>query len=89
MDLISLIGALAFGSVVGWCSSLAVAKESRFGIAQLGALIGVTAGAAVTAKFPESMLFGGYCIGLAIAFFTHRFVSIPSVRKSINNSVKD
>lgn len=84
----SLIGALAFGSVVGWCASLAVARESRFGVAQLGALIGVIAGAAVTAKFTNGM-FGGYCIGLAIAFFTHRFVTMPSVRGSIDRSVKD
>lgn len=66
-----LIGALAFGGVVGWTAHhILVSAEAD--IKLLASIVGVIGGGAVTALFPaKGMLFGTYCIGLALAFFIH------------------
>ena len=75
-------GASGFGSVVGWCASLAINQDTKFGVGQLSALIGAVAGAAVTTKF-ENDVFGAYCVALAVAFFLHRFLAYRPIREFI------
>lgn len=87
MAWIILIGAAAFGLVVGWCASLAVARSKSFRLKELSALIAIVGGGAVTALFKDPMLFACYSIGMAVTFFVHRFISMPTVSESINKSI--
>lgn len=83
------IGIAAFGAVVGWCSSLALAQESRFGLAQLTALTGAIGGAAVTAGVDSDQeQFAVYCMGLAFFFFFHRFMSFPPVTRAVSKAIR-
>ncbi len=84
MDAIVLAaGPIAFGMVVGWCAGAALDGENKFGITQLGALIGVLAGGAITARFGTEHQFAWFCLGLATAFFAHRFLNIPKIKRKI------
>ena len=77
------IGPMAFGAVVGWCAGVALDGQSKFGITQLGTLIGVLAGGMITVRFGSQGLFAWFCIGLAPAFFAHRFLNIPKIKRKI------
>lgn len=70
--IITLLGALAFGVVVGWVTYRTLRNSTVNGISDIAAVIGAVGGAAVTTLFPQgNILFGGYCIGLAIGFFAY------------------
>jgi len=86
-SLIFYAGAAGFGSVIGWCASLAIKQETKFGVGQLSALIGAVAGAAVTANFKND-LFGAYSIALAVAFFLHRFLGFGPVRRLVERELE-
>jgi len=67
---LSLIGALAFGLVVGWVTYGTLRRSKRGALTDITTVIGAVAGATITALFPRtSGDFGAYCLGLAIGFF--------------------
>jgi predicted permease len=70
---IQLIGALAFGILIGWyVYYINRHRKNEVQMSDLVTLIGVIGGAAVLSLFPaESDLFGAYGIGLAIGFFAY------------------
>lgn len=69
---ISGLGALFFGLVMGWISyrSLRLTAGTS-ALSDITTIIGVVGGAAVTALFRSDVLFGLYCVGLAIGFFAY------------------
>jgi hypothetical protein len=73
---IQLVGAGAFGLLIGWY--VYYINRYRSGDVQfsdLVTLVGVVGGAAVLALFPaQTALFGAYGIGLAIGFFSYFIV---------------
>lgn len=70
IDILTLVGALAFGIVIGWATYGTLRRTQRTGLTDLSTLIGAVAGAAVTSLFPAANgSFGAYCIGLALGFF--------------------
>jgi NhaP-type Na+/H+ or K+/H+ antiporter len=70
VDVLTLLGALAFGIVIGWATYGTLRRAKRTGLTDLSTLIGAVAGAAVTSLFPAANgAFGAYCIGLALGFF--------------------
>lgn len=68
-DNVPAIGAMCFGSVAGWYAWYNVRRTDKPNIADIASFAGVIGGAALTKLFPDR-LFGYYCIGLAIGFFT-------------------
>lgn len=65
-------GAFAFGAVLGWLTVFV--NRYRTGAVQLGdltTLVGIFAGAGVTALLDDDMLFGAYGMGLAAGFFSY------------------
>ena len=69
---ISGLGALFFGLVIGWISyrSLRLTAGTP-ALSDITTIIGVVGGAAVTALFRSDVLFGLYCVGLALGFFAY------------------
>jgi len=84
--MVQLIGAGAFGAIVGWY--VYYINRYRTGGVQftdLVTLIGVLGGATVLALFPgQSDLFGAYGIGLAIGFFGYFLILFGMVTNSAN-----
>lgn len=69
---VSTIGSLAFGVVMGWITYRTLRNSTVNGISDIAAVIGAVAGAAITVLFPQgTLVFGTYCIGLAIGFFAY------------------
>ena len=89
IQMIQLIGALLFGTIIGWYVYLI--NRSRKGdvqLSDLAALIGVIGGSAVLALFDrEGGLFGAYGIGLAIGFFSYFLSLIVMVSRSDNFNI--
>jgi hypothetical protein len=81
---IEVIGAGAFGFLLGW--NVYYVNRYRSGevsLAQLAALVGVIAGAAVLALFPAgTVLFGAYGIGLLVGFLAYLGTLIVIVRRA-------
>jgi hypothetical protein len=69
-------------------ASLAINGHSRFGIAQLSALIGAVGGGAVAARWATPEMFSAYSIGLAIFFLIHRFVGYKPVAEAMEAEIK-
>jgi hypothetical protein len=70
-------GAFAFGMVIGWVTYRALRRSNSNGISDIAAVIAAVGGSAVTALFPAgTVLFAGYCVGLAVGFFLYLLVSI-------------
>ena len=74
-DILTLIGAFAFGLVVGWVTYGSLRRAKRNGLTDITTVIGAVGGAAVTKLFPQNGPFGCYCIGLAIGFFFYLIVA--------------
>ncbi len=69
-EIVSAMGALAFGLVVGWITYRTLRwKTGPVGLSDLSAVLGAVGGAAVTSLFDTPYLFGAYGIGLAVGFF--------------------
>ena len=89
IQMIQLIGALLFGTIIGWYVYLI--NQYRKGdvqLSDLAALIGVIGGSAVLALFDrEGGLFGAYGIGLAIGFFSYFLSLIVMVSRSDNFNI--
>jgi hypothetical protein len=88
-SVIQLIGAGAFGIIVGWY--VYFINRYRTGNVQfsdLTTLIGIIGGGALLAIFKAGTdLFGAYGIGLAIGFFGYFFVLLIMVKMSNNFNV--
>lgn len=69
---ITIVGAGCFGAVIGWVTSGCYVGLATVDLMWVSSLIGVIAGAAVTAIFKKPELFGAYCIGL-LMFFPGQF----------------
>jgi hypothetical protein len=81
------IGAVAFGASVGFIAYRTLIRTTeKAAITDLGAVVGVIGGAAVTGLFnpDESDLFGWYSIGLAggIAIYFILFTAFNGVRET-------
>ena len=83
-SILQLLGAGAFGAVVGWF--VYYVNRYRGGEVQLGDVVTVIAaigGGAVLALFPaKSDLFGAYGIGLFVGFFGYLLVLVALVKQS-------
>ncbi|HEX6046440.1 MAG TPA: hypothetical protein VFZ22_18235 [Pyrinomonadaceae bacterium] len=81
---IHLIGAGAFGAVVGWyVYYINRWRKDDVQLSDIVTLLGAIGGAAVLALFPaKSDLFGAYGIGLASGFFLYFFVLVVLVNKA-------
>ena len=80
------IGAICFGLVIGWVTyrTLHYRKETPV-LADISTVIGAVGGGAVTALFKDTVIFAGYCIGLAVGFFAYFLVSLAiSGKKSVS-----
>jgi NhaP-type Na+/H+ or K+/H+ antiporter len=68
--LLTLVGALCFGIVVGWVTYRTLRRTPTSGLSDIATVIGALGGATVTALFSQGTgAFGAYCIGLIIGFF--------------------
>lgn len=81
---IHLIGAGAFGAVVGWyVYYINRWRKDDVQLSDIVTLLGAIGGAAVLALFPaKSDLFGAYGIGLAAGFFLYFFILVVLVNKA-------
>lgn len=81
---IQLIGAGAFGAVVGWyVYYINRYRKDDVQLSDIVTLLGAIGGAAVLALFPaKSDLFGAYGIGLAAGFFLYFFILVVLVNKA-------
>lgn len=74
---ITYVGALCFGLVVGWVTYRTLRRRSgETGLSDIATVIGVVGGAAVTSLFKPEDLFAAYAIGLAIGFFAYFIVGL-------------
>lgn len=81
---IQLIGAGAFGAVVGWyVYHINRWRRDQVHLSDIVTLLGAIGGAAVLTLFPaKSDLFGAYGIGLAIGFFIYFVILLVLVRRA-------
>jgi hypothetical protein len=86
MDNLLVYGAIGFGAVVGWITYYTNRhRTDAITITDLGTIVGVIGGGAITALFEEkTQLFGAYSIGLAVGFFGYYFTLRRMVSKSDN-----
>jgi len=69
---ISGLGALLFGLVIGWISYRTLRLTAGTSVlSDIATIIAAVGGAAVTALFRSDVLFGWYCLGLALGFFAY------------------
>src|SRR5205809_3404036 len=69
---LSLVGALAFGLVIGWVTYGTIRRSKRGALTDITTVIGAVGGAAVTKVFQQTTgEFGAYCVGLAVGFFVY------------------
>jgi hypothetical protein len=68
--LLELAGAVCFGMVIGFVTYRTLRRTHEpVSLSNLATVIGAVGGAAVTALFQSSQMFGAYCVGLAVGFF--------------------
>lgn len=81
---VQLLGAGAFGAVVGWyVYYINRYRKDDVQLSDIVTLLGAIGGAAVLALFPaKSDLFGAYGIGLAAGFFLYFFILVVLVNKA-------
>ena len=69
---ISGLGALFFGLVIGWISYRTLRLTAgTTALSDIATIVAAVGGAAVTALFRSDVLFGLYCVGLALGFFAY------------------
>ena len=69
---ISGLGALFFGLVIGWISYRTLRLTAGTSVlSDIATIVGAVGGAAVTAVLKSDVLFGLYCLGLALGFFAY------------------
>ncbi|HDR8983182.1 hypothetical protein QZM46_07650 [Burkholderia vietnamiensis] len=75
---LAVVGAVCFGTVVGWMTHVTLERAEKIDTRWLGSVLTTIGGAAITASFDcAGGLFGAYCIGMAGAFFFRNFVAVP------------
>jgi hypothetical protein len=81
---VQLIGAGAFGAVVGWyVYYINRWRKDDVQLSDIVTLLGAVGGAAVTSLFSaQTDLFGAYGIGLAAGFFAYFFILVILVNKA-------
>lgn len=78
---VPLLGALAFGLVVGWITYRTLRRRTdAVALSDIATVIGAVGGAAVTALFDNDDLFGAYSIGLFVGFFGYLIVAVTLLR---------
>ncbi|UOX90431.1 hypothetical protein MUY14_07350 [Amycolatopsis sp. FBCC-B4732] len=79
---LTIIGAVAFGVVVGWITYRTLRRrEDPAQLSDLAAVIGAVSGGAVTAiPFKDPDVFAAYSIGLAVGFFGYLFTAALLVK---------
>lgn len=79
---LTIIGAVAFGVVVGWITYRTLRRrEDPAQLSDLAAVIGAVSGGAVTAiPFEDPDVFAAYSIGLAVGFFGYLVTASLLVR---------
>jgi hypothetical protein len=87
-DAIQLIGAGAFGTLIGWyVYFINRHRRADVQLSDIVTLIGIIGGAAVLALFPaQTPIFGAYGIGLALGFFAYFILLLILVGISPNFS---
>jgi NhaP-type Na+/H+ or K+/H+ antiporter len=69
---LELGGAVCFGMVIGFVTYRTLRRSHEsVSLSNIATVIGAVGGAAVTALFQSSQMFGAYCIGLAAGFFLY------------------
>ena len=69
---ISGLGALLFGLVIGWISYRTLRLTAGTSVlSDIATIVGAVGGAAVTALLRSDVLFGLYCLGLALGFIAY------------------
>ena len=72
IDILTPVGALSFGIVIGWATYGTLRRTKRTGLTDIATFIGAVGGAAVIKLFPiANGSFGAYSIGLATGFFLY------------------
>jgi len=80
---VNAIGSLCFGLVIGWICYRTIRRSSTNGLSDIATVIGAVGGAAITTLFPQgTIMFGAYCIGLAIGFFAYLQTAINQAAKA-------
>lgn len=79
-----VIGAGAFGLIIGWnLYAINRYRTDKVGIGDLATIVGAIGGAAILDLFPAGTdLFAAYGIGLAVGFFSYFGVLVYLVKKS-------
>ncbi|HNP72538.1 MAG TPA: hypothetical protein PLO33_13985 [Kouleothrix sp.] len=85
-SIIQLIGALAFGIIIGWRVYFTDRyRTAAVDFGDLATVIGIIGGGAILALFQAGTdLFGAYGVGLAIGFFGYHIRLARLVRRSAN-----
>ena len=80
---IYLLGALAFGAVIGWITYFIMRRAQPTAITDIATMIGALGGAAILTLFEaRGPLFAAYAIGLAIGFFGYFLIYSAIVGKA-------
>jgi ABC-type Co2+ transport system permease subunit len=75
--IVSDVGALCFGLVIGWIVYRTLRRrEGSAALSDIASVIGAVGGAAVTTVFSSDALFGWYSIGLAVGFAAYFIVGL-------------
>jgi uncharacterized membrane protein YeaQ/YmgE (transglycosylase-associated protein family) len=87
--ILQILGALAFGVVVGWIAYFILRRAQTSAWSDLATIIGTLAGATILALFdPKGAMFGAYAIGLAVGFFAYYFaykkiMGVSAIREAL------
>lgn len=86
---LQLLGAGAFGIVIGWYAyHINRYRKGDVQLSDLATLLGILGGGSVLALFKaQTDLFGAYGLGLAVGFFSYFLVLLLMVRRSDNFDV--
>jgi Kef-type K+ transport system membrane component KefB len=65
---IAVLGAAAFGGVLGWVTAEVVSRAKELQVGHLAGIVGALLGAAITSVFGIPIMFGSYCVGLLVGY---------------------
>lgn len=83
------IGAACFGLVIGWIVYRTLRRrEGPAALSDISAVIGAIGGAGVTTVFANEAIFGLYCIGLAVGFFSYFVTGLLLARRTPSPSTR-
>lgn len=80
-------GSICFGVVIGWITYRTLRRrEGNVMLSDIATVLGVIGGAGITTLFGKTEIFGGYCIGLAIGFFSYLVIAMATAKKTPDGS---